>query len=559
MAQAAAYSEPDWGRSPEDKYALQVLKGGSIVETIDLGDKSFYVAGRQPDVCDIGMEHPSVSRQHAVIQLSAEGLSIYDLQSAQGTFVNKKKVPPLSYERLRVGDMVRFAASSRLYVVCGPAELMPPEYDSANVRKVREKVVALSAQAAVSQSQGASWGFGEDAVDDEADEAEGKAALPDYVKKDENYERKYGSKYESRLSESDVGGKDKKTVEKVRKRELKIQNMQEETRRIYVKEGSQESGLTEGQLAAVQRNDARIAVLVGEIEELETELQQRSASRGTGAAKGVERRADSDEELLDTTRETADMASNWRMRRRAAAGAGAASAAPSKALSLDELSALVAAESARLSELRATLSAVVAADEGPSEESAAAEDGVDALVAEAMREERRGTATKLTEDIEAASAKLASYNRLIRVATPALGSLARSAASAMPVESSLKSQEAVATSEALPSSSSKAAKRKDAQTFSLAACLDLARKSAEASGDEPGSDEPGSDELGAAAPAQPRVSSKQTKRARLIGPASGPPALPGASGQLEGGDAVWVPPQNQSGDGRTALNDKLGY
>ena len=60
--------------------------------------------------------------------------------------------------------------------------------------------------------------------------------------------------------------KDKETMEKIKKKEKKIQNMQEENKRIFMKENSQDGGLTEGQSACVDRNDKNIAVLEEEIE-----------------------------------------------------------------------------------------------------------------------------------------------------------------------------------------------------------------------------------------------------------------------------------------------------
>lgn len=51
-------------------YSLEIIKGGTPVEAIDLTSKSFWVFGRLPQ-CDVAMEHPSLSRYHAVIQFCA--------------------------------------------------------------------------------------------------------------------------------------------------------------------------------------------------------------------------------------------------------------------------------------------------------------------------------------------------------------------------------------------------------------------------------------------------------------------------------------------------------
>ncbi len=47
------------------KYALSVLKEGSIVDEVDLTamGRDHYLFGRNKDVCDISLDHPSISRQ----------------------------------------------------------------------------------------------------------------------------------------------------------------------------------------------------------------------------------------------------------------------------------------------------------------------------------------------------------------------------------------------------------------------------------------------------------------------------------------------------------------
>jgi pSer/pThr/pTyr-binding forkhead associated (FHA) protein len=72
-----------------------VLKDGETVDELRVGRQACFVLGRNEDVCDFGMQHPSISRQHAAVVHDKEGrVNILDLGSAQGTFVNGKEIEP---------------------------------------------------------------------------------------------------------------------------------------------------------------------------------------------------------------------------------------------------------------------------------------------------------------------------------------------------------------------------------------------------------------------------------------------------------------------------------
>ncbi|MFQ3637844.1 MAG: FHA domain-containing protein [Cyanobacteriota bacterium] len=58
--------------------------------------------------CAIALEHPSISRCHAVIGYHPdEGLYISDLNSSNGTWVNRRRVLPMQRIPLQDGDIVR--------------------------------------------------------------------------------------------------------------------------------------------------------------------------------------------------------------------------------------------------------------------------------------------------------------------------------------------------------------------------------------------------------------------------------------------------------------------
>ena len=117
------YKEPPWSGLPSKKYSLDVLKSGSIIANIDLNCRTFHTFGRS-NSCDMMLEHLSISRYHAVIQYRVEasdddgvGYYLYDLGSSYGTYLNKNRCYPKVYYRIRVGHVIKFGVSSRLYIL----------------------------------------------------------------------------------------------------------------------------------------------------------------------------------------------------------------------------------------------------------------------------------------------------------------------------------------------------------------------------------------------------------------------------------------------------------
>jgi smad nuclear-interacting protein 1 len=126
------YHEPPEARKPpsKDDWKLFVFKGKDIVDTIDLSLRSCWLVGREMAVVDLGAEHPSVSKQHAVLQFRhvekrnefGERVGkvkpyLIDLESANGTKLNGERIPDGRYLELRHKDVVEFGLSTREYVV----------------------------------------------------------------------------------------------------------------------------------------------------------------------------------------------------------------------------------------------------------------------------------------------------------------------------------------------------------------------------------------------------------------------------------------------------------
>uniref|UniRef100_A0A8C2FTX7 Solute carrier family 4 member 1 adaptor protein n=1 Tax=Cyprinus carpio TaxID=7962 RepID=A0A8C2FTX7_CYPCA len=200
------YTEPPWGSVPDIRYSFELLKNGAILDMVPLTQRSYFVVGRLP-VCDVSLEHPSISRYHAVVQYRGtagqdevvgeeKGFYAYDLGSTHGTFVNKNKIPPKTYIRIRVGHVLKFGGSTRLFILQGPefdeeaeSELTVTELrerarkqreelekrmmgDGTDEEEKKEDSEASAPRRSSSEDTGCSWGMAEEEVPEEDENEE---------------------------------------------------------------------------------------------------------------------------------------------------------------------------------------------------------------------------------------------------------------------------------------------------------------------------------------------------------------------------------------------------
>ncbi|KAK8197035.1 SMAD/FHA domain-containing protein, partial [Phyllosticta capitalensis] len=126
------YNEPPDARKPppRDDWRLYIFKGKDLLHTLELGSRSCWLIGREPAVADLLVEHPSTSKQHAVLQFryttrtnefgdkkSKVRPYLIDLESSNGTFLNGKKVEATRFVEVMAQDMIKFGQSEREYIM----------------------------------------------------------------------------------------------------------------------------------------------------------------------------------------------------------------------------------------------------------------------------------------------------------------------------------------------------------------------------------------------------------------------------------------------------------
>ncbi|KAL4232459.1 Smad nuclear-interacting protein 1 [Mactra antiquata] len=124
------YNEPPEARKPKKRWRLYPFKNDEALKPFHMHRQSAYLFGRDRLIADIPVDHPSCSKQHAVYQYRmvpyekedgrrAHKIAPYiiDLESANGTFVNNKKIEARRYVELIEKDVIKFGFSSREYVL----------------------------------------------------------------------------------------------------------------------------------------------------------------------------------------------------------------------------------------------------------------------------------------------------------------------------------------------------------------------------------------------------------------------------------------------------------
>ncbi|KAI0707502.1 SMAD/FHA domain-containing protein, partial [Fomitopsis betulina] len=124
------YHEPPEARKPAVGWRLYVFKGKEQVDVLHIHRQSAYLIGRDRAVADLAIEHPSCSKQHAVIQFRQVHENnefgdvknvikpfVIDLESTNGTIVNDEQIPESRYYELKLGDVIKFGESQREYVL----------------------------------------------------------------------------------------------------------------------------------------------------------------------------------------------------------------------------------------------------------------------------------------------------------------------------------------------------------------------------------------------------------------------------------------------------------
>lgn len=131
------------------KYVLRGVSGAVFGKVYPVAGP--VVIGRAPE-CDISVQAEEISRRHALVKPTQDGLSVEDLGSANGTYINAKRV---QQGFLNAGDELRLDAVRFIVVAPGmemaqqTVRLAPQDAKAANQASISKWVPIMLTAAAL--------------------------------------------------------------------------------------------------------------------------------------------------------------------------------------------------------------------------------------------------------------------------------------------------------------------------------------------------------------------------------------------------------------------------
>lgn len=95
---------------------------------------------------DILLPHPSVSRRHALLRIEENRATLEDLGSTNGTFINRKRIPPHQPVPLRSGDEIRLGDALLIFTAEGLEETIPPSEERIEAPSITPSGAYLEAE-----------------------------------------------------------------------------------------------------------------------------------------------------------------------------------------------------------------------------------------------------------------------------------------------------------------------------------------------------------------------------------------------------------------------------
>lgn len=135
-------------RSALPKFMLRGVSGVTFGKVFPLSGVT--VIGRAPE-CDLSIPTDEISRRHAELRVSQDGVMVEDLGSANGTFVNDRRV---TRELLKHGDELRF--DQLRFQLIAPGKEMLQSTQASNPAAAANQ--AAAAAAATAQANNAASG-----------------------------------------------------------------------------------------------------------------------------------------------------------------------------------------------------------------------------------------------------------------------------------------------------------------------------------------------------------------------------------------------------------------